>query len=138
MASGRTSSDSLPNIFPCLYYRDASSAINWLAEAFGFVERLRVAGPGETIIHAEMTFGLGTIMLRTARPEVGLLSPRDLPGVNQVVSIYVEDPDKHHAQAKSAGAEITQELASEEHARGYTARDPEGNFWYFGTYQPGR
>ena len=39
---------------------------------------------------------------------------------------------------KAAGAEILQELKDEHYgSRGYMARDPEGNEWYFGTYRPG-
>jgi len=61
-----------------------------------------------------------------------------LSGVNQVISVYVEDPDAHFARATAAGAEIMQELKDEDHgARGYLARDPEGNYWYFSNYQPG-
>jgi len=36
------------------------------------------------------------------------------------------------------GAEITIELKNEDYgSRGYSARDPEGNHWSFGTYRPG-
>jgi hypothetical protein len=68
----------------------------------------------------------------------GWVSPRDLPAVNQVVSVTVDDPDAHHTRAKAAGAEITQELTDEDYgSRGYIARDVEGNYWCFGTYRPG-
>ena len=51
----------------------------------------------------------------------------------------VADPDAHHARAKAAGAVITQPLKDEDYgSRGYSARDPEGNEWCFGTYEPGR
>ena len=59
------------NIFTCLYYRDAPAAIEWLSKAFGFSKRLAVPGEGGTIIHAEMTFGAGLIMLSSSKPERG-------------------------------------------------------------------
>ncbi len=55
------------------------------------------------------------------------------------VSLYVvvPDPDEHFATAKSAGATIVRELADMPYgSREYSARDPEGNLWSFGTYDP--
>jgi uncharacterized glyoxalase superfamily protein PhnB len=123
---------------PCLFYRDAPALIDWLERAFGFRKRLVVAGENGTVAHAELSFGEGVVMVGSAKPERGWVSPRDLPGLNQVISVSVDDPDAHHARAKAAGAEILQGLKDEEYgSRGYLARDPEGNQWYFGTYRPG-
>ena len=53
------------------------------------------------------------------------------------VYIVVADPDEHHARAREGGAEIVRELNDTEYgSREYAAKDPEGNTWYFGTYQP--
>jgi uncharacterized glyoxalase superfamily protein PhnB len=55
------------------------------------------------------------------------------------ISVYVviPDPDSHHAQAKAAGAKIVRELEDQPYgSREYSARDPEGNLWAFGTYDP--
>ena len=137
MQSQPSISTGQPTIFPCLYYNDAPAAIEWLARVFGFTKRLIVPGEPGTIVHAEMSYGASVILPRSARPAMGLSSPQDLPGVNQMISVYVEDPDAHYAQAKAAGAEITQELNDEVHGRGYGAKDLEGNLWYFGNYRPG-
>jgi len=49
--------------------------------------------------------------------------------------IIVGDADAHHARAKAVGAEIVMPLSDKEHGgRDYTARDPEGYLWTFGTY----
>jgi uncharacterized glyoxalase superfamily protein PhnB len=125
-------------ISPALFYRDAKAAIDFLERAFGF--RCRMQMPDDTggIAHAELTFRESVIMLGTARPEKGWLSPLDLSGVNQTLSVIVEDADAHYAQATAAGARIVRELADESYGgRGYDARDPENNVWYFGTYVPG-
>jgi uncharacterized glyoxalase superfamily protein PhnB len=54
------------------------------------------------------------------------------------VYVVVEDPDRHHDRAREAGARIERELTDQDYgSREYTARDPEGNLWSFGTYRPG-
>jgi uncharacterized glyoxalase superfamily protein PhnB len=51
--------------------------------------------------------------------------------------LVVSDPDAHHARAVEAGAEVVIPLRDEEYgSRGYSALDPEGNVWSFGTYRP--
>jgi uncharacterized glyoxalase superfamily protein PhnB len=68
-----------------------------------------------------------------------VLSPKDVDG-KTTGGIYaiVEDPDAHHVRAKAAGAEILRELTDQDYgSRDYSARDPEGHLWSFGTYRPG-
>ncbi len=126
------------NIYPSLSYDDASSAIEWLCRVFGFTTRLVVPGADGGILHSELSLGPGVIMVSSAKPDKGRLSPRSLPGVNQALCVRIDDPDTHFAQAKAAGAVILEELKDEEYgSRGYMAEDPEGNQWYFGTYLPG-
>jgi uncharacterized glyoxalase superfamily protein PhnB len=51
--------------------------------------------------------------------------------------VIVDDPDAHHARAVAAGAEIVLELHDQDYgSRDYSARDPEGYVWHFGTYRP--
>ena len=77
-------------------------------------------------------------MVSSAKPEQRRVSPRSLGGVNQALCVRIEDPDGHFQRASAAGAEILRELKDEDYgSRGYMAKDPEGNVWYFGTYRPG-
>ena len=118
-----TAAGSTPaNIFPCLYYRDATAAIEWLCRTFGFVQRMSAPGADGTIAHAELSFGDGVIMVASCKPEQGWVSPLDLPAVNQAISVYVPDPDAHYARAKSAGAEIVRDIQDENTARAATWR----------------
>lgn len=49
----------------------------------------------------------------------------------------MSDPDGHYERARAADAEIVRELADQPYgSREYSARDPEGNLWSFGTYDP--
>jgi uncharacterized glyoxalase superfamily protein PhnB len=107
-----------------------NEAIRWLREAFGFTEILVVAGPEGTIAHAELGWRTGVIMLGS-----GTREPFDKVGMASVY-VIVDDPDVHYQRAVAAGAEIVLPLKDEDYgSRDYTARDPEGNLWSFGTYR---
>ena len=127
-----------PAIVPCLSYRDAPAAIAWLKEAFGFTENMIVPGPDGTIAHAQLAFGSGLIMVGSQRDdELAMRIPCDLGGVTQSIYIVVEDADAHYDRAAAAGAEIVRELQDTPYgSRDYSARDPEGHLWHFGTYRP--
>ena len=51
------------NVIPCLRYRDAPKAIEWLCETFGFTKQMVVPGENNTVMHAQLSFGNGMIML---------------------------------------------------------------------------
>ena len=127
-----------PAIVPCLSYRDAPAAIAWLKEAFGFTENMVVPGPDGTIAHAQLAFDGGMVMVGSVRDdELQMRTPCDLGGVTQSIYIVVEDTDAHHERAVAAGAEIVRELEDTPYgSRDYSARDPEGHLWNFGTYRP--
>ena len=130
----RTPSD----IHPSLTYDDAPAAIDWLCRAFGFTKRFVVPGPNNRVEHSELSLGTGVVMISSPKPEDRRASPKALTGVAQALSVYVADPDAHHAVAVAAGARVVRPLRTEEYgARGYMARDPEGHVWYFGNYRPG-
>ena len=127
-----------PTIVPCLSYRDAPAAIAWLKEAFGFTENFVVPGPDDTIAHAQLAFDGGMVMVGSQRDdELQMRLPCDLGGITQSIYIVVEDADAHYERAVEAGAEIVRELEDTPYgSRDYSARDPEGHLWNFGTYRP--
>jgi uncharacterized glyoxalase superfamily protein PhnB len=122
----------MPTIFPSLRYRDAARAIEFLVEAFGFTRGMVVENDDGTIAHAELSYGDGMVMLGTDRED----SYGSHVGQGWMY-VVIEDADAHYAQARAAGAEIVRELEDQDYgSRDYSARDPEGNLWSFGTYQP--
>jgi uncharacterized glyoxalase superfamily protein PhnB len=133
-----SSPNAVPNIFPTLRYANAPAAIDWLKRAFGFERQFVVPGPDNTIAHAQLKLGPGVIMLGSAENDaLGPRTPRELGGVTQAAYIYVADVDTHYKRAKEAGAEMVRELEDTPYgSREYSARDPEGHIWYFGTYLP--
>jgi uncharacterized glyoxalase superfamily protein PhnB len=127
------------NCVAFMNYDDARAALDWLEQAFGFERSSVHEGPNGSIAHAEMRYGDGMIMLGTAGGNgIGLKTPRELGAVNQGVYVIVDEGiDAHYVRAKAAGAEVVQDIYDADYgSRGYTARDPEGNFWSFGTYRP--
>ena len=121
-------------------YHDAPAAIEWLCEAFGFERRLVVPGEDGSIAHAQLTLGGGMIMLGSARDDEfgGLVKTAREAGVNtQTAYIVVEEIDEHYQKARAQGAEIVMEIADQDFGgRLYSAVDPEGYLWNFGSFDP--
>jgi uncharacterized glyoxalase superfamily protein PhnB len=117
--------EQTPNMYPFMRFADAERALQWLADAFGFQERAVHRGDDGAIHHAEISLGPGIVMFGQGDPS------------STGVYVAVEDADAHYERAKAAGAEITREIEDTYYgSREYTARDPEGHVWSFGTYQP--
>lgn len=129
-------SGTAPTICPTLRYKDAKAAIAFLTDAFGFTEVAVYEGGDGTVEHAELAYGNGMVMLGSERSGTAFSRIAETLGA---VSVYVvvEDADAHHERAVAAGAEVVLPLTDQEYgSRDYTARDPEGNLWSFGTYVP--
>lgn len=99
-------------------------------------EHLVVPGHDErTIAHAQLRLGAGLIMLGSMPSKPDPEKPWDAWRFGTYV--FVSEIDAHYARARAAGAEIIRELQDTQYgSREYTARDPEGNLWSFGTYDP--
>lgn len=130
------SEDPAPQVWPTFRADDARGMIRFLVDAFGFEETV-VYGEGEQVEHAELTWPLGGgIMLGSTRHADDAAGARPTrPGA---FSAYVvtDDPDGLFKRAKAAGATITRELHDTDYgSRDFSAADPEGNHWSFGTYR---
>jgi|SRR5262245_23475835 len=128
-------------VISCMRYRNAPAAIEWLCRAFGFERHLVVPGEDGTIVHAQLSFGNGMIMLGSVLDnEFGRLmkQPSEIGGAEtQCPYVIVADADAHYARAKLAGAKIVMDIKDEDYGgRGYSCRDLEGHLWNFGTYDP--
>ena len=133
-----------PRISSALFYQDAGPAIDWLCRAFGFEVRLKVEGDQGRIVHSELVFGDGLIMVgedgsTAADPaRAARKSPKSVGGANtQSMMVFVDDVDAHCARARAAGAKIFAEPAVHDYGedhwadRSYGATDPEGHWWWF-------
>jgi uncharacterized glyoxalase superfamily protein PhnB len=122
------------HIYPALRYRDAAVAVEFLERAFGF-ERVQIHEDDGLIGHAEMSWGESMIMFGSETPE-GIRRWGSHAG-QAWLYVTVDDADAHCERARQAGAEIIAEPFDTDYgSRDYAARDPEGNLWNFGTYDP--
>ena len=127
------------NVIPFLRYENAKGAIDWLTKAFGLETAALHEGENGTVVHAEMRFGDGVIMLGSAGPNpMGLKTVKELGAPTQGIYAIVDDGiDAHYERAVAAGAEIVMDIHDTDYgSREYLVRDPEGNLWSFGTYRP--
>src|SRR5258708_31275380 len=54
-----------PAVIPMIAYEDGPKAMDWLSNAFGFKERMRMVTPEGRLSHGEMEAGDGLLMLAT-------------------------------------------------------------------------
>lgn len=118
----------MSTISPIIPYRDVRAAIDFLCDAFGFERHALHEDDAGELQHVELRAGDDVVM--PTDPRFGE------PGHAQTY-VVVEDADVHHERAKAAGAQITMELRDTDYgSRDYSAKDLEGNVWFFGTYRP--
>ncbi|WP_199810018.1 VOC family protein [Streptomyces sp. NRRL F-5126] len=129
-----------PGICPTLLYDDAKSAIRTLKEAFGFTEIAAYEGEDGKVLHAELAFGPGVVMLGSKGRAGAFASVMADAGPSSCYVVVDGGPaalDAHYARAAAAGVEILMEPTDQDYgSRDYMARDAEGNVWSFGTYAP--
>lgn len=120
-------------VWPALRYRDAHAAIAFLTSAFGFRAAV-VYEDGDAVMHAELRWPHGGgVMLGSARDDEAARNGFT-PGMG-VIYVVADDVDALHDRALAAGAEIVVDLHDTDYgSRDFTARDPEGVRWSFGTY----
>jgi len=133
--------DTRSTAIPGMQYRNAADAIEWLCRVFGFEKHAVYPGPGNTIMHAELTLGGGMIMLGSVNenaPNRHMKLPTELGGAQtRAVSLIVKDADEVYARARAAGAEMVEVIEDKPFGgRGFACLDPEGHIWHVGTYDP--
>lgn len=132
------------SVIPCLRYRDAPAAIEWLCAAFGFERHAVYPGDDGSILHAQLTLpGGGMVMLGSVPRDdapIDLLQrqPDEVGGVvTSSPYLVVDDADAVFARAKAQGATTVVDIHSADYGgRGFSCRDPEGHVWHVGSYDP--
>ncbi|MDT5030628.1 MAG: hypothetical protein QOC94_799 [Actinoplanes sp.] len=123
-----------PQVWPSLRANDAHALIRFLVEAFGFEETV-VYGDGDRVDHCQLSWPPGGgIMLGSAGRGDNDPWARQ-PGTFGCY-VVADDIDALCARATAAGAEILREPFDTDYgSRDFSAKDPEGNLWSFGTYR---
>ena len=120
--------DGYTAITPYLVAEDASGLIDFLTNAFGAIERMRMPMPDGSVAHAEVEIGGAAVMLGSAMPP-------EFPPTSAQIHLYVEDVDGAYAQAVAAGASGVAEPDDQFYGeRIGRVIDPAGNTWTIATH----
>jgi uncharacterized glyoxalase superfamily protein PhnB len=121
-------------LWTSMSFRDAEAMMRYLA-AIGFTDHATYRDDTDPsrVVHAEWVWAAGGgIMFGTATPD-GLLQNAG----RAAVYLVCDDPDDLVDRALAAGATVDRAVADNDYGgRGGSVRDPEGNHWAFGSYQP--
>lgn len=124
---------STTRLWSTITVHDADAMAAFLG-AIGFTEHAtyRDRQDPSRIVHAEWVRpGGGGVMFGTSRPD-DLLDTRPTG-----LYLVVDDPDAVVDAAIAVGATVVLPVVDQDYGgRGGTVRDPDGNQWSFGDYQP--
>ncbi len=119
--------DGYHSVTPYFTIQGAAKLIDFLKQAFGAEEMVRMPGPGGAIMHAEARVGNSMVMISDA--------VRDTPMPGSVF-LYVNDVDATYKRALQAGAvslmEPTDMFWGDRFGR---VKDPCGNIWGIATHK---
>lgn len=132
----------MTSVVPMIAYEDGNAAMDWLIEAFGFVEADRRVSPEGRLTHGELEVGDAIIMLATPTPDYqGPKHHREnceaarkwsrVPYIIDGVLVQVDDVEAHCERARAAGAVILSEPEMTDDGRRYRVEDLEGHRWMF-------
>jgi uncharacterized glyoxalase superfamily protein PhnB len=132
---------SSPTVTPSVIYNDAFAGIDWLTRVLGMTLVSRYPAPDGTVAFAELGWRTGVVFVSSRPPAE---NPWSRVGVAAIalVAADAETVRRHYHQAVGAGAEVVRELhvsrtpAFPQGSAQFDLRDPEGNLWTIGTYQP--
>jgi uncharacterized glyoxalase superfamily protein PhnB len=102
--------ESRASVSSAVCYQNPKEALRWLEEAFGFEPSMVIVGPNDELMHSEMRFGNGRVMVSSEWSPMHK-SPASIDGLNtQTVHVQVDsDIDAHCERARQAGATIAME-----------------------------
>lgn len=127
--------DGYGAVIPALTVAGGAAAIDFYTSVLGATERMRMAGPDGTVMHAELEIGGSVIMLSDPMPDYGLADPKSIGGTPVTISVYVPDVDATFAKALAAGAGEARPVTDEFYGdRTGTFIDPFGHRWNVSTH----
>ena len=132
---------NLSTTIPIIRYQNASAAIQWLGDVFGFKIHLEVKGEGDRIEHARLVLGSSMIMVaslgREGVFEQKFHTPQSVNGVTQSLLLYIADPDALYTQAQANNAIIIDPISDSPFGgRMFSCEDLEGHSWVFTNHDP--
>jgi uncharacterized glyoxalase superfamily protein PhnB len=113
--------------------KDPLAELEWLEQAFGFDTTMKIVDESGKMVHSEMGFGNGYIMVGYEWTE-NVKAPGSAAAANTQNNAVglTGGLDAHCEHARAAGAHIVMEPENQPYgARVYAAVDPEGHVWVF-------
>jgi PhnB protein len=127
--------DGYHTVTPYLIVSGAARALDFYKKAFGATELMRMPGPGDKIMHAEIKVGDSPIMLADEFPERNIRGPQALGGSPVGIMLYVPDVDTVFNRTVAAGAKVDMPLANQFYGdRSGSVIDPFGHKWTISTH----
>lgn len=124
----------MSSVVPTLRYSDAEAAMRWLVDVLGMEELAVYRDEDGTITHAELKWRTGYVMLGT-KGEGAFGSTG--PAVTYLVESDSSAIDAGHRRAIEESADVVMAPSEQDYgSREFAVRDPEGNVWSIGTYDP--
>jgi len=124
-----------PTITPSVQYRDARAGMGWLAEILDFRVAAVYDEPDGGVAHAQLVWRTGIIFVSSYREEGPFANTG--PSMIALTAPDAETVDRYYERATAAGTDIVYPLSDEPYgSHEFSLRDPEGNLWTVGTYQP--
>jgi uncharacterized glyoxalase superfamily protein PhnB len=113
-------------VIPVLVYPDVRAAVDWLSQAFGFQERVRI-GEGH---RSQLQVGSdGAVIVADAGGEQ---QPPQAGIVTHLLKVRVPDVDAQFDRARRHGARVLAQPTEYEYGeRECTVQDPAGHRWQF-------
>jgi uncharacterized glyoxalase superfamily protein PhnB len=130
-----------PTLTPSVVYDNAREAIRWLTTVLGFRVATVYDDPGGGVAFAELVWRTGVVFV-SDRPRSGNPWAKVGPASIALVAKDAETVHRHYERAVAANANIvrpvheTRTPAFPDGSHQFDVRDPEGNLWTVGTFQP--
>ncbi len=115
------------SITPYLVVNGAAKVLDFVKQAFGAQEVMRMPGPNGTIGHAEVKIGDSFVMMADASPQH--------PARPSMLLLYVPNVDEVYQRALKVGGKTEREPADQFYGdRSAGVTDPAGNQWVIATH----
>ncbi len=97
-------------VTPNLVFRDAAGAIDFYKKVFGAVELVRMPGPNNKVMHAEVKIGDSVVFITDTVTDKAPAVSTPTHFIPQYLHLYVEDVDATFKRAVEAGVKVDMPL----------------------------
>lgn len=135
MAKQKKIPNGYHDITPSLSFKGTGEAIVWYKNVFGAKEKMKLNGPDNKVMHAELIIGDSMIFLAEENPRYNNKTPRAVNGNSISLHLYVEDVDETIKKAVQNGASLTMPAMDMFYGdRVGSIDDPYGYTWVLATH----